>query len=197
MVLSSGCAANGIVPLAASAALGGFNEEWCAMQEITLNVIDEERLYNSFDPQRNLLNDEVKTYLMGEVQIEGRMDGVSLEVRSTTPIDEERFSAGIRRWVEDEERSIRVARRGNAIQQTWMFGLGVLFIALSLLFQPMVSVVWFTVLSTIGAFSMWEAASIWIVQNPKLRLRKHAVKRLGEQLSLRFSVCAANDSSTR
>ena len=167
------------------------------MQDITLNVIDEERLYNSFDPQRNLLNDEVKTYLMGGVQIEGRMDGVSLEVRSTTPIDEARFSAGIRRWVEDEERSIRVARRRNTIQQVWMFGLGALFIALSLLFQPMVNVVWFTVLSTIGAFSMWEAASIWIVQNPKLRLRKHAVKRLGEQLSLRFSVCAANDSSTR
>ena len=127
------------------------------MQEIALNVTNEEQLYNSFDPQRNLLNEEVKSYLLSEVQIEGRMDGINLEVRSTTPIDEERFKSSIRRWIEEEEQSIRVTRRRNVIQQAWMFGSGVLFIVLSLLLQPVVNVVWFTVLSTIGAFSMWLA----------------------------------------
>ena len=166
------------------------------MQDITLNVMDEEQLYNSFDPRRKLLKDEVKTYLLGEVQIEGRRDGVNLVICSPTAIDEERFSAGIRRWVEDEEQSIRETSRRNMVQQVWMFGLGVLFIALSLLLQPMVSVVWFTVLSTIGAFSMWEAASIWIIQNPKLRLRKHAVKRLKEQLTLHFNRGTQDDSSS-
>ena len=157
------------------------------MQSITLNVTDEERLYNSFDPQRDLLCDEVKTYLMSNVQIEGRKDGVSLEVRSAAPIDEERFAAAIHRWAEDEEASIKAAHRKNAVQQLWMFGVGVLFIALSLMLQPMLNVVWFTVLSTIGAFSMWEAAGIWIVENPKLRMRKHAAARFKSQLSLSFS----------
>ena len=168
----------------------GQIRKWCAMQDVTLNVIDEERLYNPFDPQRTMLADEVKAYFLGELQIEGRMDGINLEVRSTTAIDEERLATGIQRWVEDEERSIKASRRMNVVQQIWMFGLGVLFIALSLLLQPMVDVVWFTVLSTIGAFSIWEAASIWIVQNPKLRLQAHVVSRLKEQLTLRFSVCA-------
>jgi len=68
-----------------------------------------------------------------------------------------------------------------------MFGLGVLFITISLALQPVVNVVWFTVLSTIGAFSMWEAASIWIVQNPKLSMRKRIVARLSKQLTYRFS----------
>ena len=162
------------------------------MQDITLNVADEEQLYNSFDPQRDLLNDDVKDYLLRKVQIEGQAGSVNLELRSTTPIDEERFAAGIRRWVEEEKQSIHVTHRRNMIQQAWMFGAGVLFIALSLVLQPTVNVVWFTVLSTIGAFSMWEAASIWIVQNPKLRLRKHAVNRLEKKLTLRFSVCAPN-----
>jgi len=157
------------------------------MQSITLNVEDEERLYNSFDPQRDLLCDEVKTYLMSKVQIEGRKDGVSLEVRSAAPIDQERFAAAIHRWVEDEEASIKAAHRKNTVQQLWMFGVGVLFIALSLMLQPMLNVVWFTVLSTIGAFSMWEAAGIWIVENPKLRMRKHAAARFKNQLSLSFS----------
>lgn len=167
------------------------------MQDITLNVTDEEQLYNSFDPQGNLLKDEVKTYLLGEIEIEGRVDGVRLGVHSATPLDEGRFNDGVRRWVEDEEESIKATHRVNVIQQMWMFGLGVLFIALSLLLQPMVSVVWFTVLSTIGAFSMWEAASIWIVQNPKLRLRKHAVKRLKEQLTIHFNTSALDDPSEK
>ena len=33
----------------------GQIRKWCAMQDITLNVIDEERLYNPFDPQRTPL----------------------------------------------------------------------------------------------------------------------------------------------
>ena len=156
------------------------------MQEVTLNVTDEEQLYNSFDPRRNLLRDEVKTYLLNEVQIEGRMDGINLEVRSNAALDEERFADGLHRWIADEERSIEKTHRRNMFQQIWMFGIGVLFITLSLLLQPMVSVVWFTVLSTIGAFSMWEAASIWIIQNPKLRMRRHAVARLKEGLTLSF-----------
>ena len=160
------------------------------MQDIALSVRDEEQLYNSFDPQRNLLNDEVKAYLLSKVQIKGRMDGVNLEVRSATALDEERFASGIDRWVAEEEQSIKESRRRNTIQQSWMFGLGVLFITLSLLLQPMVGTVWFTVISTIGAFSMWEAASIWIVHNPRLKMRRRAVKRLEEQLTLRFSVDA-------
>lgn len=156
------------------------------MQEVMLNVTDEEQLYNSFDPRRNLLRDEVKTYLLNEVQIDGRMDGINLEVRSSAALDEERFADGLHRWIADEERSIEKTSRRNTFQQIWMFGIGVLFITLSLLLQPMVGVVWFTVLSTIGAFSMWEAASIWIIQNPKLRMRRRAVARLKEGLTLSF-----------
>ena len=164
------------------------------MQDITLNVTDEERLYNSLDPRRNLLNNEVKDYLLSEMQIEGPKNGVNLIVSSTTAIDEERFTASIDRWIQDEEQSIRATARINTIQQMWMFGIGVLFIALSLMLQPTVGVVWFTVLSTIGAFSMWEAASIWIVQNPKLRMRKRAIARLKERFTLSF-VNASNDST--
>ena len=165
------------------------------MQDITLNVTDEEQLYNSLDPRRNLLNNEVKDYLLNQVQIEGPKKGVNLIVSSTIAIDEERFTASIDRWIQDEEQTIRATARRNAIQQVWMFGIGVLFIALSLMLQPTVGVVWFTVLSTIGAFSMWEAASIWIIQNPKLRMRKRAISRLKERFTLSF-VNTSNDSTT-
>ena len=65
-----------------------------------------------------------------------------------------------------------------------MFAVGVCFIAVSLALESKVGVVWFTVLSTIGAFSMWEAASIWIIQNPRLRLRKRIVGKLKDNISI-------------
>lgn len=156
------------------------------MYSITLNVESEEELYNPLDPQQNLLADDVKTYLYNKLQNREQPEGAELRVCSNTPIDEERFKSAVDRWAQEESRLIRASRKRNTIQQAWMFGSGVLFIALSLALEPMVDVVWFTVLSTIGAFSMWEAASIWIVQNPKLRLRKLVVSRLSKQLAYRF-----------
>ena len=157
------------------------------MCSITLNVENEEELYNSLDPQKTLLADDVKTYLRNKLQARGQKDGVELCVFSQTPIDEERFKGAIDRWIEEEHSSIHASKKRKRIQQAWMFGAGVLFISLSLALQPVVGVVWFTVLSTIGAFSMWEAASIWIVQNPQLRLRKLGISRLSKQLTLRFT----------
>ena len=34
------------------------------------------------------------------------------------------------------------------------------------------------IVSTVGAFSLWEAASIWIVENPSIRLRKARLQML-------------------
>ena len=64
------------------------------------------------------------------------------------------------------------------VEQLWMFAIGVLFIAVSLILEKRIPVVWFTVLSTIGAFSIWEAASIWIVRNPALRLNRKMVSKI-------------------
>ena len=157
------------------------------MYSIALNVENEEELYNSLDPQQTLLAGDVKEYLYDKLQARDQADGVELCVCSKAPIDGERFKGAINRWIEEENHSIRTSRRRNRIQQAWMFGSGVLFIALSLALQPVVNVVWFTALSTIGAFSMWEAASIWIVRSPKLRLRKFVISRLSKQLTYRFS----------
>lgn len=157
------------------------------MYSITLNVESEEELYNSLDPQQNLLADNVKAYVYDKLQARDQPDGVELCVCSKVPIDEERFKSAIDRLIEEENRSIHASRKRNRIQQALMFGAGVLFIALSLALQPVVNVVWFTVLSTIGAFSMWEAASIWIVRGPQLRLREFIVSRLSKQLTYRFT----------
>jgi len=154
---------------------------------IALSVENEKELYNALDPQQDLLSGDVKEYLTEKLQSLDKKDDVELCVCAKSPIDEERLKSAIDRWVQEENASLIATRRRNTLQQIWMFGLGVLFITISLALQPVVNVVWFTVLSTIGAFSMWEAASIWIVQNPKLSMRKRIVARLSKQLTYRFS----------
>ena len=72
------------------------------------------------------------------------------------------------------------------IQQLWMFIVGFVFIGLSLMIDETSNAVLFTVLSTIGAFSMWEAASIFIIQNPKLRRRKFILKKLSHDIIINF-----------
>ena len=160
------------------------------MYSVTLNVENEEELYNPLDPQRNLLSDDVKAYLNNKLQARNQTDSLELCICAKAPFDEERFKTAMDRWIQEEDRSLHATAKRNWIQQAWMFGAGVLFIALSLALQPVVNVVWFTVLSTIGAFSMWEAASIWIIQNPKLRMRKAIVARVSKKLTYRFSTHA-------
>lgn len=170
------------------------------MQSINLNVRDEEQLYSSFDPQGSLLSEETKAYLLSELRAGGRKDGMGLNVISESPMDEERFVGSIRRWIDDEQQSIQISQRRNSIQQLWMFGIGLAFVTLSLVLQPLVNVVWFTVLSTIGAFAIWEAAGFWIVRNPELRIRKRMVERLGDHITCQFSVHerkAAPDTALR
>lgn len=155
------------------------------MQTIKLHIENEADLYNPFNPDVDLISDDVKSYLFDRLKEQSIKDDVELQIVSPHEIDEERITRAVREWTESERKGIKAAYRRNMVQQFWMFGIGVAFIALSLMLQSRISVVWFTVLSTIGAFSMWEAASIWIVENPKLRMKRKLLDKIEKHTSIR------------
>lgn len=157
------------------------------MHTIKLHIEKENDLYNSFNPDEDLISEDVKSYMLDQIRDKAIGDDVQLQIISPEEIDEERISRAVHNWAEKDKKVIKADFRKNVVQQIWMFGIGVVFIALSLMLESRVGVVWFTVLSTIGAFSMWEAASIWIVQNPKLRIRKRIIGKLerGIKISVR------------
>ncbi len=154
------------------------------MQTVKLHVANEADLYNPFSPDVDLISDDVKSYLFDRLREQSIKDEVELQIVSPHAIDEERIALAIHDWTESERNGIKVSYRRNMVQQFWMFGIGVAFIALSLMLQSRINVVWFTVLSTIGAFSMWEAASIWIVQNPKLRMKRKLIDKIEKHTSI-------------
>ena len=67
--------------------------------------------------------------------------------------------------------------------------------ALSLLVQSQVNTLTYTILSTIGAFAMWVAAAIWIVENPKRRVRRHIFDKLKQDVDV--EIICNNDRKVR
>ena len=102
-------------------------------------------------------------------------------------IDKEELQQAFSRWSDSIELSLNREKKDNRIKQAWMFSIGVLFIALSVAIQSSVSMVVYTVLSTIGAFSMWEAAAIWIVENPEIRIKKRLIRKITNNIQFIFT----------
>lgn len=130
------------------------------MHIINLKINDEKELYNSFDPAGDMLSEDVKKYFHDWMQERTIGESIEILLESDKPVNKERLGCTISKWAKEEQNQIKSEFRKNLLMQLWMFGIGVVFIALSLLLETKVGVIWFTVLSTVGAFSMWEAASI-------------------------------------
>lgn len=154
---------------------------------IDLNIEKEADLYDPFDSDKNLSGD-VKDYMIRKARMATIKNPISINIRSASPVNEEDVKNSFYKWVEEENTAIRLEHHRNSMKQLWMFLVGVAFIAVSLILEPMINRISFTVLSTIGAFAMWEAASVWIVQNPGLRLRKMLFRRISESGEVNFFI---------
>ena len=153
-------------------------------QEIILLVDNEKDLYTPFSPEYEF-SDQVIAYITSKM--EGmHSQNLVLKVVSEVPVNEEHFRAAVRSWIEAGEAQLERERKRNIIKQAWMFGAGAAFIAISLLLEKSIPVLPYTILSTIGAFSIWEASSVWIIQRPKNRLKKRMISRLKRDGSVEF-----------
>lgn len=101
------------------------------------------------------------------------------------PVDEERMKQAFNDWY-DEEFMLLKREAINIMRQLWMFIIGAMFIAVSITIEKFVDKVAFTILSTIGAFAMWEMAGVWIIQNPRLRQRRRMLRQLRDRCTIEF-----------
>ena len=154
---------------------------------VTLCVKDEDALYLPFSPAKEF-NSDVTDYLISRLGERNRGQKVVLRIISSRMIDEDTFRAALKRWASADTDRLKREQKANFMKQIWMFGMGVAFIAASLVLESVIPVLPYTILSTIGAFAMWEAASIWIIQGPKLRIRRLLNVRLKNDVELEFCI---------
>ena len=147
------------------------------MFEIGIHINDEGELYNSFDESKTTLNENLLSYLQ-ERYVEKEFGKRAVLIFSGAKIDEDNLRAALRHHVEAELDRIKRKKKFNFLKQLRLFLIGLVFVAAGLILGNVLNSIPVEILSIIGSFAVWEAANIWIVENPTIRLQK----RLNEKL---------------
>ena len=135
--------------------------------KIKLRIHSENELYNPFDEDNKTLSSDVTDYLYERYKEKRLRDKLEVHITSDENIDIEKLRSAFLGYCDSMRIHLSKEKKGNMIKQFWMFGIGVLFIAFGLYASDKLPALTGEIISTIGAFSMWEAASIWIVENPE------------------------------
>lgn len=155
------------------------------MKEIYINVDSESDIYSTFGGPGDL-NGEFVDYVIGKLKESEILEPVQLVFQSREPMDEQRVRDSISMWIKNENHDLQREERANKLRQLWLLIIGVAFVAVSIAVEVLVSEFSFTVLSTIGAFALWEVANGWILENPQLRIRRLLVKHMNNNYTVIF-----------
>jgi len=148
--------------------------------EVEIRIESEDDLYNRFDPSRRKLSDDVLKYIM-ECMPSYRIGGSHrLVIRSASPVDEDRVRSVFAENLDVAIADTKVEKRHNTLNQLRLFIIGIAFISIWLVASTYLDGLWPEVLSIIGSFSVWEAANIWIKENPGVKARRIVLESLKE-----------------
>ncbi len=148
------------------------------MYEINLKIHDERDLYSPYDESCLTLNDDVADYLAKQYTKKEIGDEIILKIACDGPVTYERVRDAFRELIREQEIRNSNQRRLNRVKQIWLFAIGIVFVAAAILLDGLFSAVPVEIISIIGSFAVWEAANIWIVENPRTRLGKRTIKKL-------------------
>ena len=103
-------------------------------------------------------------------------------------MNEQNVREALSAWRTSIERSLEKYRQINWARQLWMFVIGIVFTVLSVILERNENIVSLTVLSAIGGFAMWDAAAVWISENPLLKMKEKMLQQLSDDYELRIEV---------
>ena len=162
------------------------------MKEIYINIDNENDIYSTFGGPGEL-NGEFVDYVVGKLKDTELLEPVQLVFQSREPMDEQRVRDSISMWIKNENHDLQREERANKLRQLWLLIIGVAFVAVSIAVEVLVSEFSFTVLSTIGAFALWEVANGWIVDNPQLHIRRLLVKHMNNNYTVIFKTLNSDE----
>ena len=155
--------------------------------EIKIKIHEEADLYNPLDPEGSELSDEVISYMVRKYQEKGRKEKHIIHIISDEPVDEEKVRNSFLAYSTKEEMIFGNERNRITLKQLTLFVIGILFISLWLFASSRTENLLVEILSIIGSFALWEAADIWIVEKPVMRIEEKRLKKL-MQAEVEFSV---------
>lgn len=148
------------------------------MYEIHLKIQDEKELYNPFDETCRTLNSDISDYLAGQYGKKEVGDEIVLKIKCGGSVDFDRVRGAFQELIRDQELRNANQKKFNLIKQLWLVSIGVVFVAAGILLDGVLGSVPVELISIVGSFAVWEAANIWIVENPRTRLAQRTLKKL-------------------
>lgn len=148
------------------------------MFEIRVKIDREEDLYCGFDEAGLTLSDDVLEYITKSLEGRRRGEKLRLSFVSGLDLDEGRLERAIGLYMQSVERSVERLKRSSWLNSLRLLAIGVVFIVLGLVFTDRMGAVAAAIVSTIGSFSVWEAANVWIQEFPAIRAKERAVSFL-------------------
>lgn len=152
-------------------------------KEIKLKIHEETDLYSEYDPDQNLLADDVAGYLQHNYLSKHRVSNekYTIHIYSDEPVNEERVRTRIRDYFTMEKDNISYGIRKMTLKQIGLFFLGALIIGFWYFLSEKTSpagTVKLEIISIIGGVAIWEAANIALMERPGLVLLRKAYDRI-------------------
>ena len=148
-----------------------------SINTIKLKIHEESDLYSPFDPDQELLSDDVVDYFMHCFQNKHKsgLDQYVIRIISDTPVDAESAKQKIRAHISRERENIKRMRRKRMIDALCLAIFGVIVLSIWFFLSADSESVNLEVLSIIGWVAIWEATSI-------LLMGRHEINRLKRNL---------------
>ncbi len=148
------------------------------MYEIHLRIRDEKDLYNPFDESCRTLSSDVSDYLAKQYGRKEAGDEIVLKIKCDRPMDFERVRGAFQELIREQEIRNANQKKLNRFKQLWLFCIGIVFVAAGILLDGVLGSVPVELISIVGSFAVWEAANIWIVEDPRIRIARRMLKKL-------------------
>ena len=150
-----------------------------AANEIKLRIHEEADMFSPYDPDQEMLSEDVGDYLIRCYENKHRSvrEDLVIHVYSDTPVRAERVEKVIRGHCEQEMLNNRHEMMQETFREICLAVLGVIFLSLWVFLSSTHEGVWMEVLSIMGWVAVWEATSIAIMRRPELYHVKKTYER--------------------
>lgn len=150
------------------------------IKEIKVRIHDEDDLYDPLDPDKLYLSQDVISYIEQRYSEKRDYGKVNIHIISDKPVHTDRVKEAFHVYIENEKNALNKEQHLASTRQIRLFVIGIIFISIWLIISANIENILVEVLSIIGSFAIWEAADIWIVGKPEIRVKKRILQRLQE-----------------
>lgn len=140
------------------------------MYEIKIYVTNEEEIYNRFDNTKNTLSSDLTNYIMAAMEDRPIGEAIRIVFSSQDYIDSVILERAFVNYFKSLEKRLKKEKNRSFLQSMSLLIIGIIFVIIGVVLGDNISVVLATIISTIGSFTIWEAANRWIIELPRLRI---------------------------